>query len=278
MSPRETAVREREEYDAYSEKKYREIGVYFRMVRGLPYWEVRNRATALGLDDPRVWEILERVPSGAFEGSILRPARQRAGLFRKAYRHLSDTERESLLASILAVYAEYNGAGTIGVTTRQGRRSRRRVPKDWSPIGGGESQSLLDRTVNDALKVYLDVELPVGSDHNEARARANLIVGDALRDVRRLVNDSRKNVLLVDRPRLIVACRVLQIDPPRNGGRPDMKLAKKRKDAMVMAYHPDRRSGDASTAHLMTEAVAAYELVVSYDAALGRANAIKDSG
>lgn len=75
---------------------------------------------------------------------------------------------------------------------------------------------------------------------------------------------------MVSRKAVFAACRVLQIEPPKQGDLVDEKLAKRNKHKLVHIYHPDAGgvTQNDSTREKYQQALDAYDTIVQYNATM----------
>lgn len=92
--------------------------------------------------------------------------------------------------------------------------------------------------------------------------------GERIRSARACAGRTNGLRMRVARARMLKACHVLSLNPPKVGTLANLKLARKKQRALVRLLHPDVHGGSEATREAFENVIAAYKILEAYNEGL----------
>ncbi len=215
---------------------------------GCSIYEIQCRDTLFQVGIPLVWELVDE--QGITLNTVLKIVRDARKFSRQSGTPLLECIKRE---------AERTKKGSFVIETDGGKmfrkKSSEKTKHDWQDVTA-LFDSILERELGSiepvqrsSLKIEMRAELDALVTQFKARIRRSSASG-----LRAEVSESPSM-----RRQLIEAFRVLKLDPPRPGRRPDMAVVKKQHRKLALTYHPDRNPGNPHVTDLYIQVNEAYK-------------------
>jgi hypothetical protein len=247
-------------------QQYRDMAKYWKATEGRSTYQVEARRSVYLVNDPLLWNAVQ---AGM-------PISDAATLARQASReHMA-------MVDVLAEYTRLRRKGKKPQRVKRGQKSVDRPPESQpervvEPSSSASEAPLEDRVLDEwdrleeaaqaAVRTMLMEEEPATIDYHVGRfmSAVKLAVSELRLDLRREGERS------ISRERLVGACRLLGVNPPRMGGVVPDK-ARRNAKAMLRDSHPDRTGGDKAKEELFRQVAQALRVVDDYNAQCKKSN------